>query len=529
MRIPGSSRATAVIAATLTATVLLHAAIAKAQTGVTLRDALHEALRLSPNILLQRQQVLVNRGAELVALGQFDPVVTGFISRNRDPRPLRQDEIAALNVFGAAGANTQVTNTTSYALGVQQPLRSGVTVGVNMDVSTLSDNVSQSVGIPPQTSGRLSFSLRAPLLRNAGHLATTANLSAAEAELAAAQYELVFANAQTVLDTTLAYWDYLAQLRRAAIARDAESRSLQLAEDTRKLIGADELPAAEIRIVSASHSERVATRVIAEQRVAEARRNLAVLMGLPPERLTVMELPADDFPAFDGQPIALDSQMAGLFDLAFRRRADLEAAKRREHAARRRVDAARSGLKPQVDLTVGAGYGTLVEKRVPFDVAQVLGTNRVGPSVFATLAAQIPVRNSAAEGVFLAQSAALDASLIRLKTLADTIGNNILTDVQALARSAQQLAQSIESTGHYRLSVANEQTKRRLGLVTLIDVITVEDRLTNALLAEVEARQTYANAIARLRFDLGTIVLERDSQFDVAIEDLFNPRVEIPR
>ena len=69
----------------------------------------------------------------------------------------------------------------------------------------------------------------------------------------------------------------------------------------------------------------------------------------------------------------------------------------------------------------------------------------------------------------------------------------------------------------------NERTKRRLGLVTLIDVINIEDRLTEALSAEVQARQVYANAIAQLRFDLGTIVLERDGQFDVAVEDLLNP------
>jgi outer membrane protein TolC len=77
--------------------------------------------------------------------------------------------------------------------------------------------------------------------------------------------------------------------------------------------------------------------------------------------------------------------------------------------------------------------------------------------------------------------------------------------------------------------VENERTRRRLGLVTLIDVINFEDRLTDALAAEVQARQAYANAIAQLRFDLGTIVIERDGQFDVPVEDLFNPTFDIAR
>mgnify|MGYP006179295359 CR=1 FL=1 len=44
--------------------------------------------------------------------------------------------------------------------------------------------------IPAQTAGLISFTLRVPLLRNAGTEATTANLSAAQAEVAAAQYDL---------------------------------------------------------------------------------------------------------------------------------------------------------------------------------------------------------------------------------------------------------------------------------------------------------------------------------------------------
>lgn len=494
---------------------------AAAQVGLTLGDVLREALRLNPNISLQQQQVLVNRGIEMQALGQFDPLISGVVSRNRDPRPLRRDEVAAF------GTNTQIANTIGYSLGVQQPLRTGVTVGANVDVSTVSDNVLQSAGVPPQTAGRVSFTVRAPLGRNSGTEATTANLSAAEAELVAARYDLVFTNAQTLLSTTFAYWDYLARLRRLDIARDAETRSLRIADETRRLVAADQLPAAEMQLVLASASDRAGTRVSAEQAVAEARRVLALQIGLPVERLAAMPPPADDFPASTGQPLALDTRIHDLLDIAYTRRADFEAAKHRERAARHRVELARSGLKPQVDLTLGAGYGTLVENRAPFDIFGILGQNRAGPTLFATLAAEIPVRNNAAEGFFLAQSALLSASNIRVKTVVDTIGANVLTDVQALVRSAQQLAQSVETTRYYERTLENEQTKRRLGLATLIDVINVEDRLTNALLVEVQSRQIYANAIAQLRFDLGTIVLERDGQFDVAVEDLLKPSFDI--
>lgn len=501
--------------------------------GLALETALREALRLNPNISLQREQVFANRGFEMQALGRFDPLISGSVRRDRDLRPLRADETNALAPLALADPpigipEAQISNTMGYTVGVDRNLQSGPTVGVSVESTTLFDNLSGFSRIPAQTAGRISFTLRVPLLRNAGTEATTANLSAAQAEVAAAQYDLVFTNSQTLLNTALAYWDYLAQLRRLDIAREAEGRSLRLSEETRRLIAADEVPAADIQLVDASASERLANRIAAEQAVAEARRVLANQIGLPPERLAVMPPPADDFPAYRGEPLALDTRIADLLNLAYSRRADLEAARHRERAARRRLDLARSGLKPLVDLTVRVGYNTLVESRATFQ-SSALEQHRVGPSINATLAMQLPWRNTAAEGVFLTQSSALNASIIRFRSLADVIGNSVLTDSQGLLRSAQQVVQTGETTRLYRTTVANEQTRRRLGLATLIDMINVEDRLTNALIAEIQARQAYANAIAQLRFDLGTIVQERDGQFDVIVRDLLVPAFEGPR
>src|SRR5690349_22165550 len=55
--------------------------------------------------------------------------------------------------------------------------------------------------------------------------------------------------------TALAYWDYLARIRRLAISREAENRAVRLVEETRRLIAADQVPAAEIQLVSARSEE----------------------------------------------------------------------------------------------------------------------------------------------------------------------------------------------------------------------------------------------------------------------------------
>jgi outer membrane protein TolC len=100
--------------------------------------------------------------------------------------------------------------------------------------------------------------------------------------------------------------------------------------------------------------------------------------------------------------------------------------------------------------------------------------------------------------------------------------------IDALRRSAQQLQEVDEAVRRFAITLRNEETKRQLGTSTLIDVINVQDRLINAALLQIQQRQSYATAIAALRFEIGQIVRARDDAFEVRLADLlsndFNPR-----
>jgi len=58
----------------------------------------------------------------------------------------------------------------------------------------------------------------------------------------------------------------------------------------------------------------------------------------------------------------------------------------------------------------------------------------------------------------------------------------------------------------FQTSLDNEREKYRLGVGSLVEVLTVEDRLTGVLVAQVQAELSYAVALARLRHGTGTIV-----------------------
>ncbi len=118
----------------------------------------------------------------------------------------------------------------------------------------------------------------------------------------------------------------------------------------------------------------------------------------------------------------------------------------------------------------------------------------------------------------------------RARNLRTPIGINVQLSATALVdtRTATGARQTVAAAERfYEISVRNESTKRRLGMATLMDVINMQDRLTNALLAEVQARQSYANAIARLRFETGTIATPRDEGFEIAIDDFLRPRFDV--
>ena len=81
----------------------------------------------------------------------------------------------------------------------------------------------------------------------------------------------------------------------------------------------------------------------------------------------------------------------------------------------------------------------------------------------------------------------------------------------SLRNASNQLTAVGESVRQFHTALDNERAKYRLGVGSLIDVLTVEDRLTGVLTSQVQAELLYAIAIARLRQATGTIVEPHDT------------------
>ncbi len=490
---------------------------------LSLQEALQFALRQNPNTLLQQQQVAASRGVLLQAQSQFDPIASVTSVRTRELRPLRQDEITAMQLAGIYSVQEQTTDTTTHRVGVDKTLLNGIAVGAGYSVTGIDDSSQRIAGIPTQTSGRLSFSLKVPLLRNAGVETVGAQVAATDAELAASLLDLLHTNSLTVINTTLAYWDAVAKRSRLDISLAAEKRAAELVDEMRKLIAADQLPAAEIELVIASRAEKTAARIAADQAFLDARHVLARQIGLSSAEMAALPEPRDPLPNYDDQKIDVVDHVDRLISSAIATRADLDADRKRELAAKYRLTAARNNLKPQLDFNLNLSYAGLAEGAAVSAFDRSYYTSRVGPAFTSSISLQLPFSNSLARGIFISQAAAYDASIVRSRDLEASIVSNVSALAIALKRSVAQLVEGREAVKRYAVTLQNQLTKRRLGSATLLDVINVEDRLNNALLNETQLQQNYANAIVQLRYELGYLVHQQDDRYDVRIADLLNP------
>lgn len=477
------------------------------QAGLTLLDAAQTTLAEQPQINAQREQVTVAQGALQAVTGRFDMRLRGSADTGHSPLPLRvQDE--------QNGITSTVTNTTDFYVGFDQPLRTGLIISPTIGVSRLDRD------FDPLATNRASVGLAItqPLVRGRGVDVVTAPEVAARYELSATNGDLLYTASAGVYNTAVAYWTYLAAYRTLDIAQTAEGRARRGMEEMQTLIDAGNRPAADIREMSAYLSERLALLSSSEQSVFEARQALGIAMGIPADRTAALGAPTDDFPPLPEGASGLSD--AALLDMAIASRGDLEATRQRELETQVLIVPARDQLKPQVDLSVSAGYAGLTEGAQFPGLFTAIGSRGTGPNLFASVVVSQAKDTNTARGQLLQTEAAHRQTVIQRDNLARTIRSNVVVAEQDLVRSLERARYLRDAVTMYGQAVDDERQKLQLGRSTTVELIAVEDRLTNNRLNEVQAMLSYAAALARLRLETGTLVGGSAPTFQVTADAL---------
>ena len=475
---------------------------AQEQTGpaqdLELLDAVRMAIGLNPAVLLQTEQTKFYRGAYDAAGGPFDTLLKGDIARDDQRLSLTKSNQAL-----AGGETESVTRTTSYTLGLQQQLRTGTVLSLGGGMTRSDENLLQ---VFPENRSSVSFQVVQPLFRGRGSSAAdVTGEKAAGKQYEASLQDLYFTINRNVLDTAEAYWDYVAASKNLEILRESEAKAARLIEEIKELIAADERPRSDLGQVEANLADKSAARISAEQALFQARQVLGLKMGASSEQIAALGYPKTTFPVSDeAASAAINSD--GLQKLACSRRPDLKADAIREEGVAFLVAGAENDLLPRVDLQLAMGYSGLTEGRSTRNFFTPFTDNTAGPNVTARLSMALPLRNSGARGTLIQQKAVLEQQKITRNERKRQISSDVSVAVSALLTSMKGVEKSERAVKFYRDAIEDEKAKLKLGLSTLIDLISLEDRLTNALVVNVAQHIRYSKAVIELRFETGTLI-----------------------
>lgn len=456
-----------------------------AAPGIGLVEAVRMMLDNDPNVSIGESRLRSSQGVLLSARGSFDPVLSTSLTETETNDPLTE-------------STNRERSFLTNSLGVTKRFRTGFSVEPELQLSRTDEAGAVNVGT-------VALTLRQPLLRGRGRDAVAAPELSAERQVTASALDLRQTASERALTVISQYWLARAALLNLEILRESEERARDLLETTRKLIEADVTPAADLVQVEANVVSKETARIGGERDLFEARQGLGREIGLEPEEIARLPLPADPFPTVlaagawtvDGSRWVIR---------ALERRADLRAARERRSAAEILREAADDALQPQLDLVFTPSYSGLVQGSDAGSFLSPLYRNVPGASSSLSVSLSWPTLNSRARGDLAQIDAAREQTALLEELISRQIGANVPIALDAVVRGAQQLERAQEAVRLFERAVENEEKKLRAGTSTLIDVISQRDRLTSARQSQVASHFALAVAVARLRFETGTLL-----------------------
>jgi outer membrane protein len=497
--------------------------------GITLLQAVGLTVSLQPKISIQKEKVNNQAGVLQQNTGKFDVAVKTSLAKQVEKTPLTIEQQASYNNI----INEYNSDTLTTTVGLEKEFRNGIKVGPNMKVYRLGSNLDNffMFNSVPDNYSSFNFTVNVPLLKGFGTDVAGADEQAAGVNLKASRLDLTHTVSKSILATVQAYWNFLAAEKKLEIYRESEASANQLVENLKKLVAAKENAVTDLVQAQASLAEKSALRITAEQQLLDAQKNLGLAMGLKSQQVLALPLPSNAFP----QPVpaiiaALASKQEKYLLLAEEYRADLKALKEQEKAAQILLVAAQKNLKPQLNAVLGVGYGGLQESGSFRNYLQAVNHNTVGVNYSAALMFKYPLGNNTAKGNAAQKLAQKHQKRYQVDDLDRTIRSNVLVTLRALNRYSASLQKSRQSVAFYRRGYADEKVRFRMGVSTVIDLITVQNRLSSALLTEVDNQLAYANAVIRLRYETGTILVQKNDKYQVELKRLmFLPAARGPQ
>jgi outer membrane protein len=412
------------------------------------------------------------------------------------------------------------SNSIEFSTGLQKRFRSaqiaelGFKYGYN-DSNFPFDNFNEYVGsFYGNHSGTINFSLTQPLLKGRGKQIATVSEQISSLYIDKSKYDYAFTNSYEILQLGIAYWNYYTAFKSLDVYIQNENRVRNLLEITKELIKADKKPAGDLAQVNADYTTQERLTITARQNVYNTRLNLGRAIGLTDEESQQLDDPINDFPIVTETGYEKTINKSDLIKNAKVNRGDLKAIKKNYEAVELQYKLAENNLRPQLDLTGFAFYGSA---SVGNGVSQTLSsfTNDQGQNIGAgaKLTFSFPLNNNLAKGNYSMRKIALSDQEVINENMLRNIELNINIALNNLHNSVLILEKAKESWAFHQDVFNNEQIKFKTGLTTLLDLMLFQERLTFSELEYLSAQQQFSNAIINLRHETGTLISQDNQGF----------------
>jgi outer membrane protein len=481
---------------------------------ITLLDAVRSALANHPLLKSQEAQVEISRVGQQQAAAPFDLVTQTGLIEGRSTLPLSAGQ-QEQNFLSGISSSSQRLNLTDYGFSVSKLFRNGLSVSPRLDLNRSTDNLFNVNGL---NTSSLSLRINVPLMRGRGRSVVGAQEDAAKLDVSASLLELNHLISQLMANAANSYWNVVAARKSFKYATEAEARGLAYLDNVEALAAADRVPRNDLNEAKANLAQRTSSRIIAEQQLLAARRQLALDMGIDADEILMrLPEPADDFSWAEDVALPSDSADSLSYYLAqaLQNRADYLASLRRGHASGLLVGAARNSLQPKIDLSLSAGYSGLQEGTHANDFFLAPGQGVQGANVSLGVAYTFSRANHAAKGALLQAGATARQSQLQSAELARNISAGVAVALAATRSSTLRLGTVRQSVESYQSALAGEREKYKQGIGSIISILTIEDKLNSALADQVQAQLAYASAVIQFRFATGTLTAPNTAIQDV--------------
>jgi outer membrane protein TolC len=430
------------------------------------------------------------RGSTNIARGPFDVTVGGGLDHAHDVLPS----------FTAPGvAEAARSDTTSLSAFANTNLVWGTNIRATASLVRRDDDEDRVLLSAPQRA-LTQLAVTQPLLRNAGRSGAASGILAGEYAERAAEHTAAHVAQLQAFTVIAAYWDLVGADAELTLSHDAEARAQRMLAETQVLVEADRRPRGDLRALEAGYAGRRREVIEAQRSRVRAIYVLGLAMGLELNEAADWE-PSDGFPEPALPPIA-PSQLA---ERAVSVRRDLKAAEASLRSAGAALSGADHNALPKLDLTVAVGYNGAVDRDGVGPFFDALGRNIQGVNASGGVNLEVPLDNTLARGLREQASAQRWLAETALADLARNTRMNVVAAYEELRAEVESVGAAKEAEAAYTQALDDERAKLRAGLATVLDTVFTEDLLTDATRARIATELAVAQALARLRLELGSL------------------------